>query len=121
MSELLELQRAIALRNGERHITITDEQRARAIARRQARLLVPESPMACVALATLTPAQKNGAQRDHEGPREVDGIRGDWLDEDGFVLPEYRERAAEARMRHRREMSPIGEVMVAAQSRANYV
>lgn len=55
-------------------------------------------------------------EREIANPK-IDGIFGTWLDDDGFVLPEFRERAAKSKADHRRNMERIEEVAVIAQAR----
>lgn len=55
-------------------------------------------------------------EREIANPK-IDGIFGTWLDDDGFVLPEFRERAAKAKADHKRSMERIEEVAVIAQAR----
>lgn len=76
--------------------------------------------MTCVALASMSPKSaeaRRGGSYEREGAREVNGVRGEWLDDDGNVLPEFRTAAAEARRKNPRGMVPIGEAMVIAQTR----
>lgn len=85
-----------------------------------AALSTPDTPR-CIALAVMPPEQEvirtpRMRSAGTSNP-QIEGVFGTWLDEDGFVLPEFRERAAKARLQHRRSMERIEDVAVIAQAR----